>query len=77
MTAHDTGWWTIHRWGWYGPLDIASPPVGPWRSEDEARDALARWVRRAGADGGSAVAAMNIRVAGPFGTRAQARASHR
>jgi len=37
-------------------------PKGPWRTTDEARESLRRWVRREGADAASLIAAHTIRV---------------
>lgn len=47
-------------------------PRGPWRSLDEALDAIGRWRRRAGSDAGTHLAASNARLYG-YETRARAR----
>lgn len=64
-------WFTIQRFGLYG--DAPSPPVGPWHGEDAARKALRAWIQRTGSEAGSAIAAMRIRVHGPYATAAAAK----
>jgi hypothetical protein len=63
-------WYTI-VWAGSGPYTM--PPRGPWKRLDDAYDALARWRTRAGHLTGTIEAAHNVRVVGPFATRAQAR----
>jgi len=70
--THD--WYTIVSFGWYGPLTV-SPPRGPWHGAEAAEEALDRWAARAGQHAGSAMAAMSIRIVGPFCSRAVAQAA--
>jgi len=70
------GWYTVVSSG--GAMATAYPtdwPRGPWKSEAEAEAALDRWVERRDLDSewGTIQAAHNIRVVGPFRTRAIAR----
>jgi hypothetical protein len=63
----DTTWLTTVGFG-------GNPaPRGPWRTADEARESLSRWVRREGADAASLIAAHTIRVYA-YTTREAARA---
>jgi hypothetical protein len=68
----DQGWWTTVTFG-TAYLPGPTPPAGPWRSREEAEEAVARWRRRLGYRAGTYEAASNLRIVGPFRTRAAAR----
>ena len=63
--SHD--WFTVVTFG------SGRPIVGPWHGAEAAEAAMDRWAGREGASAGSFVAAHNMRIVGPFCTRAQAR----
>lgn len=70
------GWYTLVSHG--GAMVTAYPtdwPRGPWRSEDDGREALERWATRRGVAEllGTITSAHNLRIVGPFRTRAIAR----
>ena len=59
---------------WYIVVGVGRGPRprGPWRSLDEAREAIARWFRRHGQHAGTYWAAGSCRLTGPYRTRRQA-----
>lgn len=61
-------WWRILTWGAH-----YDGPRGPWASEAEAEDALARWRERKGYTAGNIENLSNLRIAGPFPSRSVAR----
>lgn len=71
VPARTASWHAIVHFGSSG--NCPSAPHGPYRSREEADEALSRFLRRLGADGGSYAAATSVRVVGPFPTRAVAR----
>jgi len=78
-TNEANGWYTLVSHG--GAMVTAYPtdwPRGPWRSEDEGREALERWATRRGVADllGTIMAAHNLQIVGPFRTREIARTVH-
>lgn len=67
-----TQWYTTVS---FGTLFYEGPhiPHGPWKSLDEAQAALKRWSDRSGWLAGTYLNAHNIRIAGPYRTREEAR----
>lgn len=67
-------WWTVVSTGANAPYPT-DWPRGPWKSKDEAAQALDRWAmrRNLGNMWATIQTAHNIRVIGPFRTRAIAR----
>ena len=65
-------WYTTVHAG-RGPYTM--PPRGPWRGEDAAYDAMARWRGRVGHMAGTICAAHSVGLAGPYSTRRAARAA--
>ncbi len=65
------GWFRIVSFGSYG--EVNGPPARAYRGREAADAARRRWCDRLGSEAGSAMAAMSVRIVGPFRTRERAR----
>ena len=63
-----------HAIVWVGRPRI-SPPRGVYRSREEAEHALALWRSRVGHLAGTLESVHNVRIQGPYSSRARARAA--
>lgn len=62
--------------GWFAVVSVGTKykgPRGPFRSREEADEAVRRWSAREGYLGGSILAAASVRVYGPYATRRAAK----